>query len=182
MSIVKEIDKLSGTNTRSRNITQAIDKLTGKGPSKNIGDAARKLETGSGESRRYSISTAIYDFQDTVTTMTADSITLSANNTIITEYNNVDVAIDGTGYGRVTTTYIGTWPSDGFDTIDIEINNLKLYNEGTLVKEVSDMTVDVPNVTDVGVETSQRYQSVDESIDLDTYGFDVVEVYIEPYM
>lgn len=44
MSIVKEIDKLSGTNTRSRNITQAIDKLTGKGPSKNIGDAVRKME------------------------------------------------------------------------------------------------------------------------------------------
>lgn len=45
MSIVKEIDKLSGTNTRSRNITQAIDKLTGKGPSKNIGDAVSKMST-----------------------------------------------------------------------------------------------------------------------------------------
>lgn len=44
MSIVKEIDKLSGTNTRSRNITQAIDKLTGKGPSKNIGDAVSKMD------------------------------------------------------------------------------------------------------------------------------------------
>lgn len=44
MSIVKEIDKLSGTDTRSRNITQAIDKLTGKGPSKNIGDAIRKMK------------------------------------------------------------------------------------------------------------------------------------------
>lgn len=44
MSIVKEIDKLSGTDTRSRNITQAIDKLTGKGPSKNIGDAVRKMQ------------------------------------------------------------------------------------------------------------------------------------------
>ena len=47
MAIIDKIDKLSGTDTRSRNITQAIDKYSGKGPSKNIDDAVKKLdETG----------------------------------------------------------------------------------------------------------------------------------------
>lgn len=44
MTIVKEIDKLSGTDTRSHNITHAIDKLSGEGPSKNIMDAIKKVD------------------------------------------------------------------------------------------------------------------------------------------
>lgn len=45
MPILEKIDKLSGTKTRSRNITQAIDKLTGKGPSKNIEEAVKKMDS-----------------------------------------------------------------------------------------------------------------------------------------
>ena len=50
MPILEKIDKMSGTDTRSRNITQAIDKLTGKGPSKNIEDAVSKMESANKES------------------------------------------------------------------------------------------------------------------------------------
>ena len=45
MGIVEKIDRISGTNVRSKNITQAIDKLTGKGPSKNIEDAVKKMDS-----------------------------------------------------------------------------------------------------------------------------------------
>lgn len=50
MPILEQIDKMSGTDTRSRNITQAIDKLTGKGPSKNIEDAVSKMESTNNDS------------------------------------------------------------------------------------------------------------------------------------
>lgn len=44
MSIVKELDKLSGTDTMSRNITQAIDKLAdAEKPSRNIMEAIKNL-------------------------------------------------------------------------------------------------------------------------------------------
>ena len=44
MSIVKEIDKISGTNTMSRNIAQAIDKLANaEKPSRNIMEAIKNL-------------------------------------------------------------------------------------------------------------------------------------------
>ena len=44
-SIVKELDKLSGTKVRSHNITDALKKL-GAGPSKNIADAVSRVEVG----------------------------------------------------------------------------------------------------------------------------------------
>ena len=47
-SIVKELDKISGTKVRSHNITDALKKL-GAGPSKNIADAVSRVEVGGGD-------------------------------------------------------------------------------------------------------------------------------------
>ena len=45
MSIVKEIDKISGTDTMSKNIVQAIDKMTNaEKPSKNIMEAVKNIK------------------------------------------------------------------------------------------------------------------------------------------
>ena len=46
-SIVKELDKLSGTKVRSHNITDALKKL-GAGPSKNIADAISRIKISGG--------------------------------------------------------------------------------------------------------------------------------------
>ena len=50
MSIVKEIDKLSGTTTRSHNIVHAIDKYSGSTTrSRNIEEAVKKLKKSQNE-------------------------------------------------------------------------------------------------------------------------------------
>lgn len=50
MSIVKEIDKLSETTTRSHNIVHAIDKYSGSTTrSKNIAEAVKKLKESQNE-------------------------------------------------------------------------------------------------------------------------------------
>lgn len=135
MSIVKEIDKLSGTDTMSRNITQAIDKLTGKGPSRNIGDAVSKMDGAEPTVKKNYLVTVNISGYDSPVTITMNSVKIKT-----TTYDILWECVDGEAhtYSGEAPIYqtpeqppieIGL-PTTGFNSVIIELNGSQILYDG----------------------------------------------------
>lgn len=183
MSIVKEIDKLSGTGTRSRNIVQAIDKLTGKGPSMNIGDAVSKMDGAEPiVKKNYSISVnisyqdnpsdsnpCIIDIDSLKIKSIAGEVLFERTDLETIEAHSLEVCNVVVNNGEIPVEL--SLPELGFEYLVVELTSVQTLSTGKVINlDNAEFSVQISDI----IEGVQTYAN--EDIDSESYGFNPIYV------